>query len=263
MLREPDAGRRCWWRLFARAGDAAIVHVDLAPHSVREAAALVRLGGEERSRRNGYRHEGRRRQFALCRAALRAVLCARLGCANDELSFGESEHGKPFALLSGAKAPISFSVSHSGRHGLLAVACDGRIGVDIEERIPRRDLDGLTAAVLTANERSGLAAAGGTAWPGRFHDLWTIKEALVKALGSGLHLDPAGFEVPSAMRRGVTAGEFRFPHLPAVTWRVESLGNEAFAAAVAHERGPRTSDPVSALPRPGGGVPTVSRDGIE
>ena len=227
-----------WWRPFGRAGDASVVYVDLAPHPAREAAALGWLDREERSRWNRFRRQERRRQQALCRAALRAVLCARLGCANDTLSFRESERGKPLARLSGAPAPVSFSVSHSGGHGLLAIAREGRIGVDVEERIPRRDLDGLMAAVLTPDERLELAAVSGHHRTASFFTLWTIKEALLKALGTGLEFDMAGFEAPPAMRRGVTIGELRFPHLPAVTWRVENLGNEQFAAAVAHERGP-------------------------
>ena len=240
----PDAER--WWCPFARAGDAGVVHVDATPHPAREAAALAWLSGDERSRRERFRHAGRRRQYTLCRAALRAILCGRLGCANEALSFGEEGRGKPVARLSGNPAPVSFSVSHSGVHGLIAVAMAGRLGVDVEERVPRRDLDALIEAVLTPDERVAIEAAGAGERLGRFYGLWTIKEALVKALGTGLQLDLAGFAVPAAMRRGVTTGEFRFPHLPAVTWRVENLGNEHFAAAVAHERDP---EPATAATR--------------
>lgn len=237
----PDRGFEPWWRPFRRAGGADVVHVDLTPHVAREAAALAWLDEEERSRRERFRHAGRRRQYTLCRAALRAILCGRLGCANEVLSFVESERGKPHALLRGTPAPVSSSVSHSGVHGLLAVARDGRLGVDVEERVARKDLDALMEAVLTPEERAEIVAAGAGERSGRFYGIWTIKEALVKALGTGLRLDLAGFAVPAAMRRGVTTGEFRFPHLPEVTWRVENLGNEQFAAAVAHERVPHSA----------------------
>lgn len=237
----PDRGFEPWWRPFRRAGGADVFHVDLTPHVAREAAALAWLDEEERSRRERFRHDGRRRQYTLCRAALRAVLCGRLGCANEVLSFGEEGRGKPVALLSDHPAPVGFSVSHSDIHGLIAVAMAGRLGVDVEERVPRRDLDALLEAVLAPDERAEIEAAGAGQRIGRFYGLWTIKEALVKALGTGLQLDIAGFAVPAAMRRGATTGEFRFPHLPAVTWRVESLGNEHFAAAVAHERVPHSA----------------------
>ena len=234
----PSRGFEPWWRPFRRAGDADVVHVDLTPDAAREAAALSWLGEGERSRRDRFRHDGRRRQYTLCRAALRAILCGRLDCGNEELSFVESERGKPAVMLSDVPAPVSFSVSHSGRHGLLAFACKGRVGVDVEERAPRRDLDALIAAVLAPDERAELASTTGHHRIARFYDFWTIKEALLKALGTGIQLDIAGFEVPPAMRRGVRAGAFRFPLLPGITWRVENLGTEDFAAALAHERDP-------------------------
>ena len=239
-----------WWSPFARVGEAAIVHVDIAPHPGHEAAALARLDDEERSRWNGFRHEGRRREFVLCRAALRAVLCDRLGCTSGELAFRASARGKPIALLRGAPARISFSVSHSGRHGLIAVARAGRLGVDVEERFDRGGLDALVAAVLTAGERAEVEAAAGGGRTRTFYRLWTVKEALVKALGEGVHRDMAGFEVPPALRRGVTSAEFRFPHLPAVTWHVEDIGDERFAAALAHERDPEASATARGGPAP-------------
>ena len=222
--------------MFRERGEAAVFHVDLTPHTDREAAALGWLDEEERSRFNRARHAGRRREIALCRAALRAVLCRRLGCPNGELAFRESERGKPFALLRGAPAPVSFSVSHSGAHGLVAVARAGRLGVDVEEFNPRRDFDALIATVLSPGERAEVESASGASRHRLFYRLWTVKEALVKALGEGVHRDLAAFEVPAAMRRGVTTAEFRFPHLPAVSWRVEDLGTARFAAALAHER---------------------------
>ena len=234
----PNRGLEPWWRPFRRSGDADVVHVDLTPDPAREAASLAWLDEEERSRRERFRHDGRRRQYTLCRAALRAILCDRLDCGSEELSFVESERGKPHVLLLGARAPGSFSVSHSGRHGLLAFARKGRVGVDVEERAPRRDLDALIAAVLAPDERAELASTTGHHRVARFYDFWTIKEALLKAVGTGIQLDIAGFEVPPAMRRGVRAGAFRFAHLPGITWWVENLGTEDFAAALAHERDP-------------------------
>ena len=83
------------------------------------------------------------REAGLPCAGLRCgrLLCTELDCRNDHLSFGVSEHGKPFARIRGLEAPISFNVSHSGVHGLIAVSPRGRIGVDVEEPTSRRNLD--------------------------------------------------------------------------------------------------------------------------
>ena len=196
---------------------------------------MLRLDNSERERWGRFEHAGARRRFVLCRAALRAILCEELRCGNERLTFGELRHGKPFALVDSAPAPISFNVSHSGKHGLIAVAPSGRLGVDIEERTHRRDFDRLIEAAFGPNEQIDLKRERASGGFHLFYKLWTIKEALIKALGTGLSLDPATFEAPATMRRGATASAYRFPHIPEVNWRIEDLGNEQFAAALAFD----------------------------
>ena len=163
------------------------------------------------------------------------MLCDQLGCQNDELSFGATEHGKPFALVGGSPASVSFSVSHSGYHGLIALASTGRLGVDVEERVARRDLSLLADTVFGERERAELSSKRGSERVHLFFKLWTIKEALIKAHGMGFLLNVSGFEVPSSMLRGTTAGRLRLPQQPEVEWQVEALGSKRFAAAIAYE----------------------------
>ena len=224
-----------WYRPFTATGRATVLHVDLAPHADREAEALGRLDDEERERWGQFPYSGPRRQFVLCRGALRAVLCEQLGCRNDQLAFPTSEHGKPWATVAGEPAPISFNVSHSGRHGLIAFAPEGRLGVDVEELVPRRNLELLMDGVLAEDERREVAATAEPERLRRFFRLWTMKEAVLKAHGKGLLLDATTFEVPAAVRRGEPRGKLRLPQLPEVTWEVEDIGDEQFAAALARE----------------------------
>ena len=234
----PASVVECWWRPFRTVDRATVLHVNLTPHTAREAEAWAWLDEEEQARWQRYQHDGSRRRFALCRAALRAVLCRQLDCRNEQLAFGASDHGKPYAVVQGVAAPVSFNVSHSGAHGLIAVAAAGRLGVDVEERRAPRDLDGLISSVLRPDEQAELALASGCRKLHLFFNFWTIKEALIKALGLGLSLDMSQFEIPSAMRHGETMIIFQFPQMPTVRWRLEDLGNEHFAAAIAHELAP-------------------------
>ena len=129
----------------------------------------------------------------------------------------------------------SFNVSHSGMHGLIAFAPRGQLGVDVEERVARPNLDGIGETVFGPREQSALAISIGNRKIRLFFTFWTIKEALIKALGTGFSLDPSGFEVPLAMLHGVHSSVFRFPHAPTTEWRIENLGETRFAAAVAYE----------------------------
>lgn len=225
-----------WWRLYRTLGDTAIFHVDLRPQAGHEAASLAWLDAAEQRRLQRFQIQGPGRRFALCRAALRAVLAGRLACRNERIVFDiHDDRGKPFAIVDGVPAPISFNISHSGDHGLIAVAPRGRLGIDVEQRQPRRHMDLLIDTVFTETERAVLTTAEGRDRTDLFLDFWTMKEALIKALGTGLSTDPATFEIPQVMQRGTKRGAFRFPDLPAVTWDLDNIGNHAYAAAVARE----------------------------
>ena len=222
-----------WWRHFRTVGLATVLHVNLAPDSAREWAALTALDEGELRRWNRFEYAGARRQFVLCRGALRAILCRELSCRNDELAFEILPYGKPFAMVRDQPAAISFSVSHGGDHGLIAFAPAGRLGVDIEERAPRRRLDLLVGAVLGDQERAELESKRGSRELHLFFRLWTMKEALLKACGDGFRLDPTSFQIPRPMRRGETSGTLELPREPGVTWRLEDLSDDRFAAAIA------------------------------
>lgn len=224
-----------WLRLHASVA-ATVFHVDLSSHASREREALDWLDEAERSRQRRFVHPRPSREFTLCRAALRSLLCRELNCSNGDLSFGMSKFGKPFARVKGVAAPISFNVSHSGRHGMIALAPEGRIGVDVEERSTNRNLDVCIRLLFAPDERAEFETVSAQDKVKLFYRLWTLKEALIKATGAGLSIDTAKFEIPLAMVRGEKRGIFQFPDTLAVAWGLEDIGNAEFAAALAHER---------------------------
>ncbi|MDE0205679.1 MAG: 4'-phosphopantetheinyl transferase superfamily protein [Candidatus Tectomicrobia bacterium] len=166
------------------------------------------------------------------------MLCRRLGCRNDELAFGALRYGKPYALVGGTPASVSFNVSHGGQNGLIALEPAGRLGVDVEERNTRRDLDGIAQTVFTPAEQAELAPGRGERKIRLFFSLWTMKEALIKALGTGFSLNPSRFEIPPPLRRDKRVVVFSFPHDPATHWQLGNLGSVRFAVAMAYESGP-------------------------
>ncbi len=225
----------CWWEPFGQIDGVRVIHVDLAPNEAREAAGFAWLDSAERSRSERFQHAPARRHFVLCRAALRSLLCTDLDCDNARLSFGVADGGKPFALMGGRPLDVGFNVSHSGRHGLITLVPAGRVGVDLEERVPRPDLDRLIEAVFGPDERADLTAAAGHDRTRLFFRLWTLKEAVAKALGTGLSFDVSRFEVPAAIRSGESRGVLRIPQLSPAAWRLTAIDDRRFAAAVAQE----------------------------
>ncbi len=242
-LLESTAG--VWWSPFANRNGVDVVHVDLALDGRREAQAFEWLDAIERVAWQKYVPTPRRR-FALCRAALRSLLCDRLGCRNDELSFGALQHGKPYAIVRGTTTDaVSFNLSHSGEHGLIALARAGRLGVDIEEFAPQRNLHLINDAVMGPDELEELAALNGSRKLRHFYRLWTFKEALTKAIGTGLATDFSQFQVPTGLRAGDAFGTLTFPASAGVTWALEDIGDERFAAALAYKRSASSADETS------------------
>ena len=226
--------REPWWTPWCETEGIVVLHVDLTPDAEREARALSQLDEAENSRFHRFLSERAQREFALCRAALRANLSERLGCTNRQLSFDYMEHGKPVAKVNGRQVNTGFNVSHSGLHGLIAIAERECVGIDVEERFPQRDFEGIGTLVYGPLERRLLASVAERDKAHLFYRLWSMKEALIKALGTGFSLSPSEFEVPESMLHGALSGLFRFPHLPSQTWRLLDLAEPRFAAALAY-----------------------------
>lgn len=143
-----------------------------------------------------------RRRFVAGRARLRSLLAEHLGREPRALEFVHNEYGKPRL----AQAPsVHFSLSHSEDLALLAVSDTFEIGADIE-RV--RTIDHLDLArryfhpnEVAAIERSPDADDQRLA----FFQVWTLKEAVVKALGKGLSIPLDTFEVSIATSPPVLA----------------------------------------------------------
>jgi 4'-phosphopantetheinyl transferase len=92
-------------------------------------------------------------------------------------------HGKPFA----ADLPdLEFNLSHTGSQVLLACARRQALGVDIEPET-RRFSAGLARRFFAPREAAALDRLPEPLRHAAFLRLWTHKEALLKALGVGLH----------------------------------------------------------------------------
>ncbi len=84
---------------------------------------------------------------------------------------------------------LNFSISHAGDYTILALH-DKQLGVDIE---PLRNFDpGVAEAACQKSELDWLYEGEPNL---RFYQLWTRKESIMKACGSGLSLPAASFSV--------------------------------------------------------------------
>ncbi len=222
-----------WWRPYRTVEDVDVLAIDLSSNREREAFALGIVDRGEMERYKKFLVDGARRQFLLSRAAVRVLLADRLGCAPTELAFEAGENGKPHAMVNQKPAPISFNLSHSGIFGLLAISPVRVVGVDVEGRRDRVDLDGVARQVFAAGERDALSRLKQLEKRDFFFRLWTLKEALIKARGTGFQYNPARFAVPDDVLAGADRGVFAFAEEGEPRWELFDLGCKDFAAALA------------------------------
>lgn len=151
------------------------------------AGVLRWLDPKETARAAGFATQGLREDFLASRLLLRGVLAAWLGRAPGALTFVERPGGKP--VLTFPSAP-TFSLSHSSGVSALYVASHGELGLDVECVRPqlRNGLIALAQEYFAEDEYAWLKQKDDVAQQYHFLRLWTLKEAVLKAEGSGLAL---------------------------------------------------------------------------
>jgi len=219
---------------------AGEVHVwrasaDRSPPDVERLASS--LSSDERARAARFVFERDRTSFQVAHGALRDLLGRYLAVEPGRLEFLAGPHGRP-ELAAPAADGLSFNLSHSGGVVLVAVTRGRRIGVDVERVRPLRDLLALSRRFFQPAEDEALRLAAPEALPSKFFELWTAKEAIIKATGEGL----SGLEgVELALALGAPPAALKVSGSPdgAGRWVVKPLqaGPEYRAALAADSAG--------------------------
>jgi 4'-phosphopantetheinyl transferase len=195
----------CDTRILPPLVDDVEIHLlDLGGGAEREEAALPWLSSAELARFRKLVCIRARREFAICRAMLRALLVARLRCPPGDLDVVLDPFGKPRATRSGQPADIHFNLSHTTGMGLIALSDRTEIGVDVEAIHRDVDIRAIANIVFTEAEMAWLGSPEEAGTRLRFFRMWTLKEAALKAIGAGFLLDPKRITLPEA---AVVAGE--------------------------------------------------------
>lgn len=167
--------------------DVAVYYAHVPSGAATDSRALQHLlDDDERRRSERFRFERDRLIFSAAHALLRAALAARLGKWKG--GFRVDGFGKPELEPPTGTPPLRFNLTHT--HGLVACALvDGAdIGIDAEQIDPSRPLLELAEHYFADAEIAQLRAAGGASRATAFYRLWTLKEAIIKAIGEGLSL---------------------------------------------------------------------------
>ena len=181
------------------------------------------LSESEQARAANFRHPGAKSQFVRGRTILRSALALWLDTPPADVPIRLSPDGKPFV----DSPAIYFNMSHTNGFALFGISRQP-VGVDIETADPKRDCDGLMRRFFTPVEQEQYFRLEPSHRPAAFLRGWTCKEALLKAIGSGVRdlqncsvdLDPnqppAVLLAPGEFMWRLHAGEVE----PGVAWTV-------------------------------------------
>ena len=152
---------------------------------------------------------GARTWFLRRRALLRHLVARQLGCAASDVVIAHDGAGAPQVLH--PAGGVFVSVAAPGSFAACAVA-RAPVGIDLEGLGATLEP---VALVLTPGERDALATLSPELASRRFLEIWTAKEAYLKASGLGLKRDPARVSVEVA---GAAAFAIRDPQEKPVRW---------------------------------------------
>ncbi|MDE1175182.1 MAG: 4'-phosphopantetheinyl transferase superfamily protein [Edaphobacter sp.] len=182
------------WRIDLGDDDALLSAISPILSPEEQARAQRRLPGRVRA------------EFVIGRTCLRLLLGHATGVDPASLKLREDSFGKP--VLEGDRAAsISFNVSHS--HGLILIAISSQsyVGIDIEFLGRTTDIDALLPSVLGPAETAWWSSLPSIEEKRRaFYQLWTRKEAWVKAEGQGLSIELTALDVTGEVERWVKVG---------------------------------------------------------
>ena len=153
-------------------------------------AAINDLLAEEVQALQRIKSSQRTTEFLYGRTVLRGLLAACSGVSANRIALPRDAHNKPYASSTVAGKLPNFNLSHAGDTLAIALTHDTEIGLDIEYENSQTlsDLKQIADRHFARAEQAMLAATAHDQLPAQFFRLWTLKEAILKAVGMGLYL---------------------------------------------------------------------------
>lgn len=152
------------------------------------------LSEDERLKARRFHFAKHRRRYIIARSGLRRILGYYFSMQPGQLIFSYSPHGKPSIAYPENTNAIQFNVAHSGEIALYGFSRQYDLGIDVET-ISDRPTGELAMRFFAPEESAQLMQLPQDQRKKSFYDVWTQKEAFVKALGLGLSYPLTNFEV--------------------------------------------------------------------
>ncbi len=163
--------------------------LDLSPEDL--ASFQMILSDDEKTRAARFKFPCDRQRFIVARGLLRQLLGQYLGQSPESIEFAYNEKGKPYLAFSS----LEFNLSHAQDQVVYAITQEVPIGVDLEYRGRDVEMEDLAERFFSPAEYKNLMSLSEDLRREGFFCAWTRKEAVIKAMGQGLHFPLQDFTV--------------------------------------------------------------------
>ena len=143
------------------------------------------LSNDERERARRFHFEQHRNHYVAGRGWLRELLGHYLDTSPEQVQFQYGRHGKPLLSAHNSNA-LHFNLAHSDGIALAGVTRAGPLGLDIERIQVLEDMAELVKLFFSPRENSMFQELELQQQLVAFFNLWTRKEAFLKATGEGI-----------------------------------------------------------------------------
>jgi 4'-phosphopantetheinyl transferase len=143
------------------------------------------LSNEEHQRWQQFNFQKHQHQYLITRALVRTTLSRYATTRPEDWQFSKNEYGKPEIIPS---QNLFFNLSHTETLIVCAVSREANIGIDIETIQHKTRSIAIAQRFFSTIEVTALLQCPLSQQRSYFFQLWTLKEAYIKACGQGLSL---------------------------------------------------------------------------
>lgn len=142
------------------------------------------LSVEELEKYHRFISDKDKHSYLVTHALLRSALSSYVDIAAPSWQFIVGENGKPELVLIENQPAFTFNITHTNKLSACAISVKRSVGVDAEYVKRQSNLEAIARRMFAEKELLHLQASKNKQQD--FYYLWTLREAYVKALGTGL-----------------------------------------------------------------------------
>lgn len=165
------------------------IYIDIPAASIQSLKNTLDTQELERYQRLHKKHQ---QSFLVSHIACRQILAQYLNLSAKQINYKKNKYGKPQL---DHDTTICFNMSHSHNYAIIAISNHADVGVDIEFIKEKPSWEKIARRFFHPNEIAYLLDQDTNKQKTTFFQIWTRKEAYIKALGTGFATPFSSFDV--------------------------------------------------------------------